>query len=216
MACARRSGVASANPARQSLHELPPRVGYGPPVQRRGIEKSTEPLAVRKPWQVAVQRIVDARQLAREEAPAHEPCRCQVAIEERMHACEQRRPHRRLGIARPEAPHSCLFEDVVAGEELIRSLTGEDDLVAALLDRPREGEHRRRRRPKQGLLGKLHSTAEPVRHRGTIHVELTQVNAESVGDRPLRVGLVDRRPRKRQAERLEPAGVPAGCQRDDD
>ena len=133
-----------------------------------------------------------------------------------MHAGEQRRPHRRARVARPESPHLGLLEDVVAGEELICSLSGQDDLVAAVPDGPREGEHRRRRRPEQGLLGELHGPAEPVGYGGAVHVELMQVDtprasaivlcasASSTGepgnDRP----NAWRRPGS------------AGCQRDDD
>ena len=64
-------------------------------------------------------------------------------------AVEQRGPAGGLGLLGPEAADPGLAEEVVAGEELVRSLAGENHLEAILAHEAGQQEHRRRGRPHQ-------------------------------------------------------------------
>ena len=85
-----------------------------------------------------------------------------IGREPAVEAAEESGRRRDVGIARPEPPHLVLAEDVVAGEELVGALAGEDDLEPGVAHRAGEVEERRWSGSQQRLLGELDHAREEV------------------------------------------------------
>ena len=150
--------------------------------QRAGRVLEAEP--------VAVERIVGREQVLRVEAGEEGAGARGVGREPAVQPAEEQRAQLGRRVARPEAPHLVLAEDVVAGEELVRRLAREHDLEPCFLHRARKTKQRGGRRSQHRLLGQLDSTRERLRDRGGVDHGPVEDDAQLAGDRVLRPALV--------------------------
>ena len=124
-----------------------------------------------------------------------------IGREPAVDAAEESRTDSRFGVARPEPPDLVLPEDVVAGEELVRSLPGEDDLQPRRAHRAGEVEERRGRRAQERLLRELDHAWEHVGDRPRGHARPPEADVEMPRDLVLLATLVEMRVAEADAER---------------
>ena len=99
--------------------------------------------------------------------------------------------------------HGVLAEDVVAGEELVGALARQHDLEARVLDRLREPQQRRERRPQRRLLGQLDRARQQLGDVARLDHDARQVGAELLDDPVLEGALVEALVGEAEPERVE-------------
>ena len=127
--CALLSGDISAKCGREALKHALGRLRFacGPREELR-IQQVEAARRVRKAKPVAVEGIVDVEQAAAVEGGQEAARPGRVGGQELVEPLEQQRPQNRRRLAGPEPAQLVLAEDVVAGEQLVRALSREDDV----------------------------------------------------------------------------------------
>src|SRR5205823_13157928 len=105
------------------------RFGFGHSAREElPIEQAQATARVREAKPVAVERIVVRQQVPPVEAGQEPVGTCGVGSQKAVQPLKEERPEPRRRLASPEAANLVLAEDVVAGEQLVRPLSGEDDV----------------------------------------------------------------------------------------